>query len=65
MTDHEQSELTAKLANALVWKMEHLDPCGLDWETLSEREKEFYQLCIEYIFDQPETSQLLSLITPE
>jgi hypothetical protein len=34
--------------------MEHLDPTesGGDWERLSDREREFYCLCVEAILDE-------------
>jgi hypothetical protein len=38
--------------------MEQLDASGGDdWENLSERECEFYRLCVESIFDERELSR--------
>jgi hypothetical protein len=39
-----------RLARALYWKMEHLDPsASADWEDLTSREKEFYCLCVQHL----------------
>ncbi len=38
------------LARRLHWKMEHLDPSeDADWGGLSERQKEFYRLCVREV----------------
>lgn len=36
-----------RLSRLLQEKMEHLDPSGKKWETLTEREKVFYRCCID------------------
>lgn len=39
-----------RLARQLHWKMEHLDPTeDGDWDCLSDRKREFYRLCVEYL----------------
>jgi hypothetical protein len=38
-----------RLARTLHEKMEHLDPRGETWDSLSERDKDFYRCCIERI----------------
>ena len=46
------------LARRLHGKMEQLDPTeDDDWENLSERQREFYRLCVESIFDERELSR--------
>lgn len=47
MTDNELS--LEPLAERLHFKMEHLDPCMGDWETLTEDDKDFFRQCIEYV----------------
>jgi hypothetical protein len=38
------------LSEALFWKMEHLDPSDEEsWDTLADRRKEFYRLCIKAV----------------
>jgi hypothetical protein len=39
-----------RLARELHWKMEHLDPTeDSDWERLSDRQREFYRLCVRWL----------------
>jgi hypothetical protein len=46
------------LARRLHEKMEQLEPTeDDDWENLSERQREFYRLCVESIFDERELSR--------
>ena len=53
MDIHRQSESQTaaaieRLACRLHWKMEHLDPTeDGDWACLSDRNREFYRLCVE------------------
>ena len=50
-----RSAEVVKLARVLYEEMEHLDPSGDDyipWDCLSQREVEFYCLCIESIFEK-------------
>ena len=54
-----RDEAVMRLAERLHWKMEQLDPTDTpDWETLTARQREFYRLCIEAIFDEREPSKL-------
>lgn len=55
--------LIDKLANDLFWKMESLDPSGLSWDALSDRDRVFYRLCVEHLMRQPETTALFSPAT--
>jgi hypothetical protein len=42
-----------KLAERLHWKMQHLDPDEAEaWGELTDRQREFYKLCVEAIFDE-------------
>lgn len=41
-----------ELAEALFWKMEQMDPSGLDWADLSERERLIYSAGVEHLLRQ-------------
>lgn len=46
------------LAKRLHWKMEHLDPSENScWDALGDRDRAFYHLCIEAIFNERELSR--------
>ena len=46
------------LARRLHWKMEHLDPTDRPgWAALTERERDFYRLCVEAILDEKRLCQ--------
>ena len=48
-----------ELAKVLHWKMEHLDPTEKpDWENLTDREREFYRLCVQAIFNEGDLCRL-------
>ena len=49
-TESRAVELAAKRLHA---KMEHLDPCGDEWEQLSDSDREFYRLCVRDLVDSP------------
>jgi hypothetical protein len=45
-----QTEARERLARELHWKMEHLEPMDApDWEMLSDRQRQFYRACIEWV----------------
>ena len=48
-----RSRAIVELARRLHWKMEHLDPSDTDsgWVNLTDREREFYCLCVKAILD--------------
>jgi hypothetical protein len=51
------SEAVETLAEALFLKMEHLEPTedgGSGWGGLSERQREFYRLCVKAILVERE-----------
>lgn len=46
------------LAECLHRKMQHLDPADDDnWAALTDRQREFYQLCVEAVFNERELSR--------
>lgn len=47
-----------RLAERLYLKMEHLDPTGAaDWGLLTERERDFYRLCVVSLFQDAENAR--------
>ena len=55
-----RGEAINHLAECLFWKMEHLDPTDRpDWNLLTDRQQEFYKLCISELFRYPEVLRLI------
>lgn len=50
-----------ELARELHWEMERLDPTDApDWDALTERQRQFYRLCVEHLIRQPEARVLVA-----
>jgi hypothetical protein len=50
-----REEAIRELARTLHSKMEHLDPSdGPEWEALTERQREFYTLCVKAVLFEGE-----------
>ena len=56
-----RAELIDRLAESLVFKMEHLDARGKDWDSLTGPQKTFYRSCVEYMMLQDEAAAFLRL----
>jgi hypothetical protein len=54
------------LAKRLHWKMEHLDPTeDPDWDLLTERQRDFYRLCIKSLLaERSAIEEALQLTAP-
>jgi hypothetical protein len=55
-----RDEAVLLLAERLYKKMDHLDPQidAPEWAGLTDRQREFYRLCIEAIFDERRLTRL-------
>jgi hypothetical protein len=56
-----KDEALWRLAKRLFVIMERLDPSpsDIDWESLSGREREFYRLCVESMFEEADLADIV------
>jgi hypothetical protein len=54
-----RDEAIEHLARRLHWKMEHLEPTddGSSWDLLTDRQQDFYRVCVRAIFDERQLSR--------